>query len=467
MPGQTEESRGWRALLVAGRFPRFALLCLGVWLNAADALMTATVMPSVARDIGGYAYFGWAIAGFLLGSIVAGASAGRFAMRLGVRRAMMIAALTYAAGCILSAVAPEIGSFLVGRLLQGIGAGWVVGLCYVAVGTLFPEHLWARVLASVSGVWGIATLLSPLIGGVFAEAGFWRWSCGLVAFQDSSFAIAALLLLTDTGADARGDPLPLRQLATLSGGILCIAAAGLLADMLRAVVLGASGLLLLMIFVRFDARSSTPLLPRETGNPKTAAGAGYAMIFLLAAGTMSFGVYGTAIMQALYGTSPLIAGYIIGAEALAWSLAALAVAGLPDRWHAFFIRLGATSIMAGVAGLAIAMPLGPMAAIVTSAIFMGGGFGLSWTFMTRRILSSVPGAERAVASSAVPSVQLIGGAAGAAGAGAIANLLGFAHGVSAATAASGSFWLFASFVPVVAMGWLAAWRLAAIEPRLR
>lgn len=59
-------------------------------------------------------------------------------------------------------------------------------------------------------------------------------------------------------------------------------------------------------------------------------------------------------------------------------------------------------------------------------------------------------------------MQLIGGAAGAAGAGAIANFLGLSHGIDAAVAMSGAFWLFASFVPVVAIGWIAAWRLSTI-----
>ena len=59
-------------------------------------------------------------------------------------------------------------------------------------------------------------------------------------------------------------------------------------------------------------------------------------------------------------------------------------------------------------------------------------------------------------------VSTVGGAAGSAGAGAIANFLGFAQGIDATTAVSGSFWLFASFVPVVAVGWLAAWRLARL-----
>jgi len=77
----------WADVLGEGRAPRFALICLGVWLNAADSLVTATIMPSVGRALGGYAYFGWATALYLLGSVMAGASSGVLALRFGLRSA--------------------------------------------------------------------------------------------------------------------------------------------------------------------------------------------------------------------------------------------------------------------------------------------------------------------------------------------------------------------------------------------
>ncbi|MEN6542251.1 MFS transporter [Parvibaculum sp.] len=462
MTSTAARATGWKEVLGGGRLPRFALLCLGIWLNAADALMTSTIMPSVARDIGGYAYFGWAIAAFMLGSVIAGTSAGQFSLRFGVRRAMVVAALAYSAGCVISAASPEIASFLIGRLLQGIGAGWIVGLCYVAVGTMFPEHMLARVLAAVSGVWGIATLLSPLIGGLFAEGSLWRWPFWLFALQGVAFALAAMKLLDGGGVARIRHSLPLRQLAVLTVGILCIAAAGLVPDVMRAVLLGISGLAVLIFFVWLDGRSPVPLLPRQTGMPSSIPAAAYTMIFMLSAGTISFGVYGAAIMQVLQGSSPLVAGYVIGVEAFAWTVTSLLVAGAGARWHSLYIRIGASLIVAGVAGLAFAMPYGSIAEIIACAVLQGGGFGFCFAFMTRRLLASVTTEERAVASSAVPTMQLVGGAAGSAGASAIANFLGFGQGIDAATAASGSFWLFACFVPVAAVGWLAAWRLARL-----
>src|SRR6185437_9798135 len=120
----------WRDLLRADRVARLALVCLGIWLNAADALVTATAMPSIVRDIGGYAYFAWPLATYLLGAIVGGASAGRLSERGGLRWALILPSAIYLIGCAISAVAPSIALFLVGRTLQGVGAGLIGGACW-------------------------------------------------------------------------------------------------------------------------------------------------------------------------------------------------------------------------------------------------------------------------------------------------------------------------------------------------
>ena len=177
------DQAGWRALLNRDLAPRFVLLCLGIWLNAADTLVTVTIMPSVAREIGGHQYFGWSVAAFLLGSILAGACSGKLSISLGLRGATALAGVAYAIGCAASALAPDFLVFVSGRLVQGLGAGAIVALCYVAITALFPESLWPRVYGAVAGVWGAATLLGPLCGGLFAESGYWRGAFWLFAAQ--------------------------------------------------------------------------------------------------------------------------------------------------------------------------------------------------------------------------------------------------------------------------------------------
>src|SRR5271165_2833788 len=98
---------GWRDLVAEGRAARVALISLGVWLNAADSLVTSTIMPTVSRDLGGYAYFSWATAAYMVGAILSGATAARLSAQVGLRRAMVAAGAVTAVGCAVSALAPD------------------------------------------------------------------------------------------------------------------------------------------------------------------------------------------------------------------------------------------------------------------------------------------------------------------------------------------------------------------------
>jgi MFS family permease len=458
---------GW-AELIAGRLaPRTALVLLGIWLNAADGLVTSTIMPSVARDIGGYAWFGWAVAIYLLGSILAAASAGQLAARLGLARAIVLAALAYAGGCALSAAATGIPAFMIGRLAQGMGGGWVVGFCYVAIERMFEERLWARMFGAGAGVWGIASFLVPLVGGAFAQAHFWRGAFWMFAAQGVALAVAAPLLLgPSAGSDdeAARRPLAWRTLAVLTAAILAIAAADVAQGATPAILLLILGLALLVLAGAVNSRPGERLLPPQVTHPATVVGSGYAMIFAMSAASVVFGVYGAAILQVLYGLSPLMAGYVVASDAVGWTLTALIVSGQPDRRHGAFILAGASIIVAGMALLALTIGSGVVLLVAASGVILGAGFGLAWSLVTRRILMALPAAERATGAAATPTAQMIGSAAGAAAAGAVANLLGLAHAFTPSMAASAAPWLFAAFTPLAVLGLVAAARLAGFKP---
>ena len=157
------------------RRARLVLVSLGVWLHAADGLVVATMMPAIVADIGGDRFVAWTVALYELGSILSAASAALLSLRFGVRVPMSAAALLFGLGCLLSALAPDMGLLLLGRMLQGLGGGALVSLSFIAVVRLFSTRLTARVMAVVSLLWGASAFLGPLIGGVFVELATWRW----------------------------------------------------------------------------------------------------------------------------------------------------------------------------------------------------------------------------------------------------------------------------------------------------
>ncbi|HJV40847.1 MFS transporter [Caulobacter sp.] len=439
--------------------PRFALLCLGIWLNAADTLVTATIMPSVARDIGGYAYFGWSVAAYLTGSIVAGACSGKLSMALGLRTATALTGLVYAIGCAMSALAPEFVTFILGRLVQGLGAGAVVALCYVAITALFPENLWPRVYGAVAGVWGAATLLGPTLGGLFAAAGFWRGAFWMFVVQAVIFVGAVMVMLPTDHADRGRGRIPTLQLVLLVIAVSLIGAAGIVASPHLAVVLALGGVLGMAAMLAANARTHDRLLPASAADLTTATGLGLLTIFACEAAVIGFTVYGPAFIQARHHASPLTAGYVVGAIAAGWTLCAMLVGKVPARKDGGFVRLGVGVILLGALASAWTVARGTMIETAAAFAVLGAGFGLAHAFIARRTIAGAPAEEQAMASGAVPTAQLIGGATGAAGVGAIANLLGFSHGIDPTLAHGQGLVLFTALIPLAVVGFAAAWRL--------
>lgn len=458
-PGPTGHAP-WQELLRGGHLPRFIVLCLGVWLHAADALMVATLMPSAVIEVGGAPWMGWTLALYEIGSVVAGAATGLLAVRIGLRLAMCGSASLFALGCLASAAAPDMAVILIGRLGQGLGGGALVAIVFVATDRLFPDRLLPVVMALISAIWGASAFCGPLIGGIFANAGLWRMGFVAFAVQAVVLVLLALLLLRSDRpekAHARSDAssaVPWSRLLLLLLAIVAIATAGTLASGVASVSLIVLGILMLVGFFRLDRGAGVRLFPRNTLSIGSPVGGGILFVLFFATGTISFTLYGPLLAQMRFGVSPLVGGYLVASESVAWTIAALAVAGLSQRHEMLVIRGGAALMTIGVLGLAVALPQGSIWSLLPFTFCLGAGFGGAWAFVLRRIIASALDGDRERASAAVPTTQMIGYGLGAALAGLFANLAGYADGIDAADTGAVGFWVFAGFAPVLALGWL-------------
>jgi MFS family permease len=455
----------WRELSASGRLPQFILLCLGVWLHAADTLVTATIMPAVVADIGGVAYVNWTISLYQIGSILAGAATAALSRRFGLRRTLIGAALIYGLGCVANALTPDMGLMLAARLIQGFGGGAMLSLSYIAIQLLFPERLATRLMAIVALIWGGAAFCGPLIGGLFADAGSWRGTFWAFAAQAALLDGAALALLGETAGQTRErHRWPWWPLILLSAATLLIAEAGAAAELAASAACGVAGLGLLYGAACADRRSRHRLLPDQLFEIRRPLGAGLLAVFALSAATTGFWAYGPLLLNVVFGIDPLIAGYILAVEAIAWTLGTVAISGVPTTKDRPVIRLGVALIAASGAGFVVVMPAGSLRGIVACMVLQGAGFGLCWPFIVRRIVILASAAERDLAASAAPTVQRIGYAVGAAAAGIAANAAGLADGVTIEAARAAAFWVFAAFLPLFAIGGLAALRFTARAP---
>jgi len=444
---------------------RFALLSVGVWLYAADTLVTATISPAMVLDIGGIACVNWAVALYEVGAIVAGAGVGLLCARLGVKSVLAGAAALYALGCVISATAPGMASVVIGRWIQGFGGGALLSLCYFAMHEWFPETVWNRLLAIESAVWAAGSLLGPLIGGVFANHGTWRGAFWFFALQALCLMLIAFGLPADRPTWHAGCARwPLATLGVLSAAALMIAVGGIAPGPGSAALACITGVILLYAAGRVDRRALARLLPSDILTPGNAVGIGLLMVLALTSATTGFWLYGPLILKILFGTNPLIAGYILAGEALAWSAATLVVSATGPHPEVSLIRLGVITIAAGATGFALAVPAGAMSGIIACALLQGLGYGLCWPAIMHRLVKFAPAPERSLTSASQTTVQRVGYAVGTAAVGVAANLAGLSDGITPAAAKAAGFWVFAGFVPLLLLAVLCAWRFTDHDP---
>ncbi len=455
---------GWREVLAREHLPRLLVLCLAIWLHAANSMLTATTMPAAVGDIGGLRLISWAFALYLMGSIVAATAVSAFVANHGLRRTMLAATLLYTVGTVICAAAPTMPVLLAGRTVQGLGGGALIALVYIGQDRFFPSRLVPRIMAILSVVWMASALSGPLIGGAFATAGIWRFAFWSFALQGLLLAVAVYPLLARAGAGpaVQARPVPAVRLGLVAVAIIGISFAGTVNGMVPAAALLLSGCACLVLFVRRDsvADARSRLLPAHATDLGHPVGSGIAMTFLLCLCMMSFLVYGPILLIRLYGLTALEAGLVVVSESLGWTAGAFFLSGLAPAQESRLVRSGSALLLAGIAALAWFMPYGPLWLIVVAAFFGTAGFGMMWGYIIKLVIANADDGDRERAGSFLPSAQQTGFALGAALTGIIANGLGFEQMTQPEEYRIAAFWLFAGFVPPALLGCLIAWRFS-------
>jgi MFS family permease len=438
---------GWRAFAIGGAARPFAVILGGVLLYSMNTLLTATVLPSAVAEIGGLALMSWPTAGFLAASIAAATGTGLLVSLLGRRRACVAAMLVFAAGTLLCGAAPAMAVLIAGRLLQGLGGGLLAALAYVMIRSLYPQALWPRAFALVSGMWGVSVLLGPLVGGGFANAGLWRGAFLAVAGLAAMLAaLAARVLPADAGDASLAVPrFPAARIMLLLLAIAAVSLANVAATAALRGVLVAAALVALAAMLRLDRAAAAPLLPSDAFVPGTAVGAGLWMILLLSISNDPFPIYGPLFLQRLHGLDPLEAGYLVAGEAASWTVTAVAIAGLSARRVRLVLILCPLAMAAGLAGISAVMPQGPVAGLFLPIYLAGAGIGGAWAFIAQGVMSGARPREEDRAAASVVTVQQTGLALGAAIAGLIVNLCGLADAADPAAARIAAGWVPAAF----------------------
>jgi len=415
--GGLEETRKTHRSLV------LSALVLAMFLAAIEGTIVATAMPSIAAKLGGFSLYSWVFSSYLLMQAVTTPIFGKLSDLFGRKPVFIAGVVIFLVGSALCGFAGSMGSLVAFRFVQGIGAGAVLPISVTLAGDLYTIAERGRIQGYFSSVWGVSSIVGPLVGGLIVQNADWHWIFWLnIPFGVVSIALIALFLHEgvhheERSIDFAGAALLLTGLSALMLALTQAESWGVE----RAGALLAASLVLLFLFVLQERRAPDPMMHMELwGNRIIRLG----NLAILAAGIAMIGLISflPTYVQGVLGRTALVAGFTLSAMSIGWPLASVVAGRLFVRLGVrSIVRMGALSAFLGALCIALFAHHGPVVAGL-GAFAMGVGFGLLNTTFIVAIQTSVPWQQRGVATASNMLMRNLGNALGASLLGGVLNL---------------------------------------------
>jgi len=399
-------------------------LVLTITLVAFEALAVSTVLPIVAKELGGKELYGWVFTAFFLGSLIGIAVVGGTVDRGALGRPFALGLGLFGLGLLIGGLAPTMEVLIVARFIQGLGAGTIPPIAYVAIGRSLPESLRPRMFATLSTAWILPGVIGPAVAGLVGETLGWRYVfLGLLPFIAvagvlTHHAIAAVRVPETTAAqealagNAGRRRLPSALLVSFGAGLFM---AGLTTgEPVVTVVLVGLGLIAgipaLLRLTPAGTLTARPVLP--------------AAVLLRGILTCTFfGVdaYVTLALEDGRGLSAIAAGVVLTAATLSWTAGSWTQARNSERWPTrSFVRAGFVVVIVGLALFSlILLPDVPVWLAAPTFAVAGYGMGLAYAPLALIVLREAPTESQGTASSALSLMDTLGTAVGTGVSGAI------------------------------------------------
>ncbi|WP_233159118.1 MFS transporter [Pseudonocardia sp. MH-G8] len=397
-------------------------IVLLISLIAFEAMGVGTAMPALVADLGGVSLYALPFVSFMAASVFGTVLGGRWCDRAGPRVALVAAPLLFGVGLLVAGTATTMTQLIVGRVLQGLGAGAQGVAVYVLVALVYPERARPAVFALLSSAWVLPALLGPPVSGVLTEAASWHWVfLGLIPFV----LVAVGLVVPAVRTLARPDPaggaaqrpgvVPAALAAAV--GVAALSWASQEATLLAAGVAAAAIAVLVPALAR--------LLPPGVFRLRSGIPAVVAMRGLLASVFFTVNSYVPLMLSATHGWSLAAAGIPLIVGALSWSAASAWQGRHPDLPRPQLLRAGFGALAVGTAGMLLVAPAWglPWLALLFWAV-AGAGMGLGFSSVSFLLLQQSAQNEVGFHSSAAQIADQLGGATMVGLGGALLALLG-------------------------------------------
>jgi len=430
----------------------FGALFLALWLAALDQTVVSTALPTMVGDLGGLSYLSWVVTAYLLTSTVAGPLYGKFGDLYGRKIVLQVAIAVFLVGSALCGIAQNMLQLIVFRALEGAGGGGLIVITIAVIGDLIPPRERGRYQGFFGAVFGVATIVGPLVGGFFVDHLSWRWifyinlPTGILALA----VIAAVLPSHSTRREHAVDYVgALLLTAALSAVILFTGLGGTIFTWTSPVMIGlmAASIAGVIAFVAVEMRAREPILPMSlfaNRNFAVASSVGFIVGLSLFGAVTFLPIY----LQVVKGVSPSISGLLL----MPMMLGMLATSVISGRMISRFGRyklfpiLGTATMTFGLGALSLlAIDSGDWQTAI-DALWLGLGMGMVMQVLLIAVQNSVDYERLGVATSGTMLFRSLGGALGVALFGAI-----FANRLHAQLAGPGMDFL-ATVIPAAARG---------------
>ncbi len=391
---------------------------LAIFLAAIESTVVALAMPTVVTRLGGIRFYSWVFSGYLLTQTVSMPLWGRFSDLYG-RRAVFLAGLaTFLVGSALSGTAQDMTQLIVFRMIQGLGAGSLMTLGYTIVGEIFGLERRARLQGYLSGVWGVASMVGPPLGGLLTDHVSWRW----VFYMNLPFGAVAMALvataLPGEALRARRPTIDWRGVACFTAGIvlvmLALVEAGREAAWSGVAVLAplAAGAATLAAFVVVERRAAEPIVPLGlfTNRMVVAAVLTRSLAAMAMFGALAFV---PLFVQAVTGASATRSGAVLAPFVLGWVALSATSARLVLRvGYRGVVMAGAVCLTGAFLLLARWGAALSLVGAMRDVLLAGVGMGLVIVPLLIAVQSAVPRGDLGVATSMIQFFMSLGGAVG-------------------------------------------------------
>jgi EmrB/QacA subfamily drug resistance transporter len=291
-------------------------IMLSLFLASMESTVVATAMPTIVGQLGGLEHYSWVFSAFMLASTTTVPLFGKLSDIYGRRNLYVIAMALFLIGSIWCGWANSMTQLIFARALQGIGAGGIMPLAFILIGEMFTLEQRAKMQGLFSGVWGVSSIIGPLLGGFLVDQLSWRWIFYVNIFPG---LLAAALVAFAWRDQARSHERPAVDYAgavllTVSTVLLLM---GLMGSGPSSWILITVAIALFILLLWVERRAADPILPLSLFRDRlfSTATAHGLLTGWTVFGTISFI---PLFVQSVLGATPTQAGITITPMLLGW-----------------------------------------------------------------------------------------------------------------------------------------------------